>query len=83
MDDLYPLPGPTANPPEWADIERLALHSPATRHVVALVERGHWTREQGLIVLAYALSDAVARLFHAEIDRRMSETRIPTRDSDF
>jgi hypothetical protein len=67
--DLYPLPGKPSEPPTWEDIERLALHYPAAQAAVTLVERGDLTREQALVVLAYALADAFARIFTAEVEK--------------
>lgn len=67
--DLYPPPGTPSSPPQWEDIERLAMHYPAARHAVMLVERGHLTREQALIALVYALADAYSRMFRAEVER--------------
>lgn len=75
--DLYPLMGPPSTPPVWADVERLALHYPAARHAVAMVERGDYTREEALIALVFALADAFSRLFKAEVDRRMTEPMTP------
>lgn len=66
--DLFPDPGQPGFPASWADIERLALHYPSAQNIVALVERGDMTREQGLIALAYWFAGAFSRLFKRERD---------------
>jgi len=71
--DLYPLPGRPSDPPTWEDIQRLSRHYPAAHHAIMLVQRGEWSREQALIALVYALADSFARLFKAEVDRKLVE----------
>jgi hypothetical protein len=67
--DSFPDPGQPSTPPQWEDIERLALHQPAAQHVVTMVRRGDWTREQGLIHLAYMMTGIVSKLLRAEVER--------------
>lgn len=56
-------------PPTWEDIERLSLSYPVVLHAVVMVRRGDWTREQALIMLAFALAQSFQKLFSAEVDR--------------
>jgi hypothetical protein len=72
--DLYPPPGQPSSPPEWADIERLALHYPVLHDAVTLVRRGDLTREQALIAAVFALADSFQKLFREAVDRKMHET---------
>jgi hypothetical protein len=75
--DIYPHPGKPSTPPTWEDIERMAMHYPAARHVAVLVERGEMTREQGLIALVYWYAEAFSGLFRSEVERRMNEPSPP------
>lgn len=56
-------------PPTWEDIERLSLSYPVVLHAVVMVRRGDWSREQALIMLAFALAQSFQKLFGAEVDR--------------
>jgi len=66
-----------AFPPTWADVEQLARDYPTARHAVVMVQRGDWTREQALIMLAFAFASAYQQMFAAEIERL--NTELPSR----
>lgn len=82
--DLYPPVELPTFPPTWEDIERLSLTYPVVRHAVVMVRRGDWTREQALIMLAFALAQAFQKIFSAEVDRlaRQLPERIVIADRD-
>ena len=57
----------------WDDMLRLAQVDPMTRNAVKLAERGSWTREQALIVLAFTFYKQRREHYHAEV-KRINET---------
>lgn len=72
--DLFPDPGALGFQASWVDIERLALHYPSARDIVALVERGDMTREQGLVTLVWYFASAFSKHFHREVEAARLET---------
>ncbi len=57
----------------WDDMRRLSQVDPVARHAVTMVERGDWTREQALIVLAFTSYKQRREYHNAEV-KRLSET---------
>ena len=68
--ELYPaIEKPEVRQLTWDDMLRLAYVDPAARQAVVMAERGDWTREQALIVLAFASYDQRRTQHHETVDR--------------
>jgi hypothetical protein len=68
--ELYPPVGqPEVRELTWDDMRRLAEHDPLARNAVTMAERGDWTREQALIVLAFASYNQLREAHHRELKR--------------
>jgi len=53
----------------WLDVQVAALRCPFLHHAITLVESGHATHEEALILVVLALSKDRQRLIDAEIQR--------------
>jgi hypothetical protein len=79
LSTIHVLYGRDAGTPRtWADIERAAINDPLLHRLVAAVDAGYVTREQGLLDVVIGQSEMIRRFMEEKVEFLRNEPARPT-----